>query len=103
MTLKILFAHMLGDYFLQTDYIAKNKGKDLYILLVHSVLYTLGVCFIFGAGISYHSYVLICATHFLVDYFKATEITVRRFGANGALFIDQAIHYATLICILHLS
>lgn len=36
MLLKILFAHSLGDYFLQTDYLAINKGKDNYILCIHA-------------------------------------------------------------------
>lgn len=27
MLLKILFAHSLGDYFLQSEYLAMNKGQ----------------------------------------------------------------------------
>ena len=39
----VLMAHMTGDYLFQSDYLARNKGKDNYILLAHSVLYTVGV------------------------------------------------------------
>ncbi|GAA0092974.1 hypothetical protein UT300009_30040 [Paraclostridium bifermentans] len=103
MILKILFAHMLGDYFLQTDYIAKNKGTDLYLLLVHAVLYTFGVLLVFGSGFTYGSYVFICVTHFMIDYLKASGITVKRFGAKRALVLDQAIHYATLILLIFMN
>ena len=43
MLLFVLMAHMTGDYLFQSDYLARNKGKDNYILLAHSVLYTVGV------------------------------------------------------------
>ena len=50
--LKLLFAHALGDYFLQTDYLACNKGRDNYLLIMHSILYTLGIFFIFSTDIA---------------------------------------------------
>ena len=40
----VLMAHMMGDYLFQSDYLAMNKGKDNYILLVHSILYTVVCC-----------------------------------------------------------
>ena len=52
MLLKILFAHSLGDYFLQSEYLAMNKGKDKYLLCIHAILYTFGVSLIFGNEIS---------------------------------------------------
>ena len=42
----VLMAHMVGDYLFQSDYLAMNKGKDNYILLAHSILYTVGVMFV---------------------------------------------------------
>ena len=42
MILTTIMAHVFGDYFLQTDYLAGNKGKDNYILLIHCFLYGLG-------------------------------------------------------------
>lgn len=33
----VLMAHMTGDYLFQSDYLARNKSKDNYILLVHSI------------------------------------------------------------------
>lgn len=35
----LVICHIVGDYFLQTDYMATNKGKDWYLLFVHCVCY----------------------------------------------------------------
>ena len=59
MLLKILFAHALGDYFLQSNYLAMNKGKDNYLLCIHAILYTFAVSLIFGNEISQLWYWLI--------------------------------------------
>ena len=59
MLLKILFAHALGDYFLQGEYLAMNKGKDNYLLCIHAILYTFAVSLIFGNEISQLWYWLI--------------------------------------------
>lgn len=97
MLLKILFAHMLGDYFFQTDYMARNKGSDNYILLVHSVLYTFAVYIIFGNHISYLFYILMILLHFIIDYIKARGITTKLIGDKKALTLDQFLHYIILI------
>ena len=97
MILQLLFAHCLGDYLFQTDYLASNKGKDNYILFVHSVLYTLAVYIVFGATISSLGYWLILLTHIPIDYVKARGITPEKYGDSGALIIDQLIHYIVLI------
>lgn len=96
MLLKILFAHSLGDYFLQTDYLAMNKGKDNYILCIHAILYTFAVSLIFGNEISQLWYWLILLTHILVDYVKARGITSNIMGDKNALILDQVIHFLTL-------
>lgn len=100
MLLKILFAHSLGDYFLQTDYLAINKGKDNYILCIHAILYTFAVSLIFGSKINQLWYWLILLTHILVDYVKARGITPKMMGDKNALILDQAIHFLTLILAL---
>lgn len=96
----ILFAHMFGDYFLQTDYLAKNKGKDNYILLAHSVLYSLGIGIVFGIfGITLTTIdlALISAIHYPIDYLKVRGVTPKLMGDKNAFILDQAIHYVTLL------
>lgn len=100
MLLKILFAHSLGDYFLQTNYLAMNKGRNNYILCIHAILYTFAVSLIFGNEINQLWYWLILLTHILVDYVKARGITPKIMGDKNALILDQSIHYLTLILAL---
>lgn len=100
MLLKMLMAHSLGDYFLQTDYLAKNKGNDKYILTVHAILYTLGIGIIFGNEISQLWYWIIFLIHIPVDYLKASGATVKILGDKKALILDQLIHYLTLLLAL---
>ena len=103
MLLKLLIAHGLGDYFLQTEYLAINKGKDNYILCIHSILYTFAIGLIFGNGISQLWYWIILLTHILVDYVKARGITPKIIGQTNALILDQIIHYLILILALIFS
>lgn len=99
----ILYAHMLGDYFLQTDFLAMNKGKDNYILLAHCILYGLGVGIVFGIfgfTLTTIDLALISAIHYPIDYLKARGITPKLIGSRNALILDQTIHYITLLLII---
>lgn len=100
MLLKILFAHCLGDYFLQTDYLASNKGKDDYLLCVHSVLYTFAVAFVFGNEIPQIWYWLILTLHIIIDCVKARGYTPKLMGDKNALILDQVLHYIILVLAL---
>ncbi len=64
----IIACHMLGDYALQSDFLAKTKGESLWHLLAHCVLYTVpfSVAFGFDWRIS-----ALFASHVLIDMMKA--------------------------------
>ena len=99
----VLMAHMTGDYLFQSDYLASNKGKDNYILLAHSILYTVGVMmvsYVIGIEISLVGLIILSALHFPIDYIKAKGITPKYMGNKNALIFDQLIHYATLLFVL---
>lgn len=78
---------MLGDYFLQGDFIASTKGKNWYHLIVHCMLYT--VPFIVVFGFDWRIYVLL-VSHIIIDPLKARykKITYTQ---------DQALHYLTML------
>lgn len=97
MILQLLFAHCLGDYLFQSNYIAINKGKDNYLLFVHSVLYTLAVYMVFGTVMSSLGYWVILLSHVFIDYIKARGITPKKYGESSALIIDQLLHYLILL------
>lgn len=39
----LLLAHFIGDYALQNDYMALNKGKDNYVLFAHVATWTITI------------------------------------------------------------
>lgn len=58
----LLFVHLMGDFFFQSDWMATNKSKDWLALGYHASIYSL--CFImFG----FWFYVVTFVTHFITD------------------------------------
>lgn len=86
----LIFCHLIGDFVLQSDYIAKTKGENWYHLIVHSILYTLPFYLAFGPA--WQFYVLL-VSHIVIDSLKA------RFGKINYVQ-DQVMHY--FICLLYL-
>lgn len=68
-----LLLHILGDYFLQSDYLALNKSKDTKICLIHCLLYTLPF-FILTHNIL--SLLIIFCTHFLFDRYSLVKYII---------------------------
>lgn len=87
--IKLVFCHLLGDYFLQIDFIAQSKGKNLYHLFVHCALYCLP--FYLWFGLDWRLF-FIFLSHLIVDYRKSRK------HINYAE--DQILHYFALILYL---
>ena len=88
--IKLIMAHIVGDYLFQSPYIAEFKGKDHYILFVHCVLYVIPFVLIFG--ITWHLIPLFIL-HVIVDELKARHNLI-------PLWLDQMIHYITALVYL---
>lgn len=79
-----LFLHLLGDYFLQNDWMALNKSKytsdGWFACALHCGLYALPF------GIYYHGSIpisiLIFLTHFLIDKFGLAQYVTRVINWN---------------------
>ena len=84
---KLIICHLIGDYVLQTDFIAKTKGENLYHLIVHCILYTVPFIFV---GVDTYLLWFIFATHFDIDYLKARMRVID-------YKVDQVSHYVALI------
>lgn len=59
-----LIAHLIGDYLLQTDWMALNKKKSFVALFVHVVTYMIPFMF---CDLSYWQFLLIGVQHGLQD------------------------------------
>jgi hypothetical protein len=100
--LLFLIGHFLGDYYFQTDMIARNKNLQLAKLLKHCVLYSFAMLIVIIPVFSLE--LLICSgaisvMHFIVDFIKS-HIKNREKNNSRVYFADQVIH---IIVILILS
>ena len=86
----LMLCHLVGDYVLQCDFIAKTKGYNFYHLFVHCVLYCLP--FVLLYGIDWKIGVLF-VSHIIIDVLKA------RFNKISYI-IDQILHYIVLFIFL---
>lgn len=82
--LLILFCHLVGDYVLQCDFIAKTKGSNWYHLFVHCGLYVLPFYIAFGLTWQLG---LIFVAHMIIDPLKARYNKIN-------YITDQFLHYA---------
>lgn len=83
----LILSHLIGDYVLQCDFIAKSKGDNFYHLIVHCGLYVIPFTFIFGVGVEL---LVLFMTHVVIDMLKAKckKITYIQ---------DQVFHYIIIV------
>jgi len=68
-----LLAHAIGDYILQSHWMATEKTRNSVAAAVHAVTYTLPFLFITH---EWMPLAIICGTHFLVDRFRLARFVV---------------------------
>lgn len=68
-----LLTHILGDYFLQSDWMALNKNKSSLTCLIHCLTYT--ACFLLLTT-SWKALLLIGGSHFLIDRFGLVRYVI---------------------------
>lgn len=87
----LLFCHLVGDYILQTSFIAGTKGSNWYHLFVHCTLYCLPFLAMFGYS---WGIMLLFVAHMIIDTLKAryTKISYPE---------DQIIHYLTILVYMY--
>lgn len=90
--MKIVFCHLLGDYVLQSDFIAKTKGKNMYHLWVHCMLYCLPFTLAFP-DMHWKTFCILFGTHMFTDFLKA------KLNFIGYLE-DQIVHYVVALWLL---
>jgi len=79
--------HLIGDYVLQSEFIATTKGSNWYHLFVHSALYCVPFAIMFGINILL---AFIFTHHFVIDMLKARYKKINYVS-------DQISHYIMLL------
>lgn len=95
--LKLLAAHVIGDFFLQTDNICEGKNargaKRLGYLTIHSVINALLAYLLMGLWDCWQIPVTVFFTHYLIDYVKSS------IGSSSLwIFITDQLLHLTVIC-----
>lgn len=65
-----LLAHLIGDYVLQSKWMATNKSTQSFPAFIHVLFYTLPFCFL---TTNVYALSLILGTHFLIDRFSIAK------------------------------
>lgn len=68
-----LLCHAIGDYILQSDWMANNKTSRFWPAFLHAWVYSLGFIF-FGPSIP--AWLVIFGTHFLIDRYRLARYVV---------------------------
>lgn len=76
-----IVAHLVGDYILQSHWMAQNKAKQSFAAAVHAVSYTLPFLLLTQ---SIAAIAFIVGTHFLIDRFRLARFVV--WFKNGYAF-----------------
>jgi hypothetical protein len=77
--------HMVGDYLLQTDWMAENKKEQTWPCLVHSTIWAASVV-LFAGWLSWIPFLVLLAIHFLQDRTYMVRSWMRLTGQEH--FID---------------
>lgn len=84
-----IVAHLVGDYLLQSHWMATEKTRNSVAAAVHAATYTLPFAFITWSPVAL---ALICITHFIVDRWRLARFVV--WAKNGARGPVTATGYA---------
>lgn len=102
--LALLMTHWLGDFVLQSDWMAKNKSTNFFALLAHGLTYSTlfaWVAFLYGPHGGLWLVVNFWA-HLITDYFTS-RLNTRLWAAGQvhnffvSVGFDQLLHFTTLI------
>ena len=92
----LIFAHFIGDWALQSDWIAQNKGKYWSVMFAHCMIWTGCICLIMrwiNLEVFPQHYVFLFSGHYLCDSWKCKY--ANKFP-SWHLYVDQIFHIAQI-------
>lgn len=94
----LIFLHYLGDFPLQGQFLAENKGKNDYLLFAHAFIWagTISAGLLYFGLFATWKVLFLLIGHFVIDRGKA------RLQVSGQLelLIDQTLHFVQIVIIL---
>ncbi|MEK5416336.1 DUF3307 domain-containing protein [Paenibacillus sp. FSL L8-0708] len=103
--LVLIFAHLLADYPLQGDFLAKTKGSNVISLISHAGIWTgtiLVAVHLLGYQVNFYDVVFLFVVHAIADYCKAKPIGIytRLDNLKGGLLLDQGVHLMQILVLM---
>jgi len=84
-----LVCHLIGDFVLQNDYIARHKPHNSYVCGFHVLIYTLVFLFVTW---SLPALLVIAGTHFVIDRFRLGVHWCNFYGV-GDPWLKDGVYY----------
>ena len=95
--LRLLLAHIIADFFLQTKWMVEGKEnggkKSMRMLTLHSIIHSLMAYLLVGDWSLWYIAIVIFVTHFIIDWCKI----MFRGKSVSAFLIDQLSHVAVIL------
>lgn len=100
--LTLVFAHLLADYPLQSDFLANMKGKNKIVLVSHAGIWTgtiLLAVYLLGFEVTLFDVVTLFVVHAIADHLKAKPVGIYKKldSLKGGLLLDQSIHILQIL------
>lgn len=108
----LLIGHFVGDFLIQTDWMARYKAKHWVPLLVHSSVYTIviGLSALLEGGLSYLGILVVFIGHLILDRGSFVRFWVLRIQTATkpnqqwlSIITDQTFHIILLAIAIYLS
>lgn len=97
----LLTAHLFGDFVFQNNFLAKNKGDNIFIMCVHCYLWSITMFIgfiILNLNVGLLTFLTLFVTHFIIDKWKCS-IEDKSKALTFDLYIDQSLHGLMVILI----
>jgi len=97
--LKLILAHILGDFVFQSKYLVEKRKTNIWYLLLHVFIHFVILCLLFYSDLSKYFVIILFITiaHLAIDSFKIW-IEKKYHKISPLLFIlDQVLHIGVLI------
>ena len=106
--LVLLFAHLLGDYPLQREFLSAEKGDNIIFLFSHAGIWTGCIAtagFVMGFNIQFIDIALLFIVHSVADYLKGQKkLWYKNMDdLREGLLIDQLIHVGQVLLFLYMN
>jgi Protein of unknown function (DUF3307) len=99
--LGIIAAHMLGDFPLQTSWMAENKLKSWYARAVHVSVYSIPFVVVAFVSLSIKQAVIFLPCNWIIHYvIDSKRWYINKTFVPGTIIADQAFHLASLWILL---